>query len=219
MDLYCNPLSAFSHKTKMAFYEKDVTFNEIQVDLFNPDARQRYREFYPLGKVPCLHTPSGVIPESTAIIEWLDQYYQVPKLIPANPDDARQVRLKDRLADLYVTSNVSLLFFQNLKPVEQQDAERIATARRQIQVMYDYFEKELAGKPVAGLFVHGSQLSMADLALLAGLAGAANLESMGRHPNLARYLTLHSQRPSLLAAREGFDEVVARLISGVRGKP
>lgn len=216
MDLYCNPLSTFSHKTKIAFYEKDVSFNEIQIDLFNPEARQRYRELYPLGKVPCLQTPKGLIPESTAIIEWLDQYYQVPKLIPANPDDARQVRLKDRLADLYVTSNVSLLFFQSLKPAEQQDQERIATARRQIQAMYDYFEKELVGKNDRSLFVHGGQLSMADLALLAGLNGAAGFIPLDRHPALARYLALHNQRPAVIEARKGFAEAVERIMASSR---
>lgn len=214
MDLYCNPLSAFSHKTKMAFYEKDVSFNEVQVDLFDPESRQRYRELYPLGKVPCLKTPGGLIPESTAIIEWLDQYYQVPKLIPANPDDARQVRLKDRLADLYLTSNAALLFFQNLKPVEQQDQERIATAKRQIQVMYDEFEKALAGKNDKSLFVHGSQLSMADLALLAGLNGTSGFVALDHHATLARYLALHNQRPSVIEARKGFMEVVEKLMSG-----
>lgn len=216
MDLYCNPLSAFSHKTKMAFYEKDVSFTEKQVDLFDPEGRRRYREFYPLGKVPCLQTPKGLIPESTAIIEWLDQYYQVPKLIPTNPDEARQVRLKDRLADLYITANASLLFFQGLKPEAQRDAERIATARRQIQVMYDYFEKELVGKPATALFVQGSQLSMADLALLAGLAGAAKLETLDRHAHLARYLALHGLRPSVVAARKGFEDAVGRLMGAVR---
>lgn len=214
MDLYCNPLSAFSHKTKVAFYEKDVSFNEVTVDLFNPDARQHYRELYPLGKVPCLKTPSGLIPESTAIIEWLDQYYQVPKLIPANPDDARQVRLKDRLADLYVTSNVSLLFFQSLKPAERQDQERINTARHQIQAMYDYFEIELTGKSDKGLFVHGAQLSMADLALLAGLNGASGFLPLDHHPHLKRYLALHSQRPSVIEARKGFKEAVEGLLAG-----
>jgi glutathione S-transferase len=213
MDLYCNRLSVFSHKAKMAFFEKDVTFNEVQVDMFNPEALKQYREVYPLGKLPCLKTPTGLIPESTAIIEWLDQYYQVPMLIPANPDDARQVRLKDRLADLYVTSNTSLLFFQMLKPADQQDQERIKIARRQLQAMYDYFEKELAGKDDKDLFVHGRQLSMADFALLAGLNGAASFIPLDRHPALARYLALHNQRPSVVEARKGFNEAVGSLLA------
>ncbi len=212
MELYCNPLSSFSHKTKMAFYEKDIAFKEIIVDLFDPQERARYREFYPLGKVPALQTPSGLIPESTTIIEWLDQYYQVPKLIPGNPDEARQVRLKDRLADLYITANVSLLFFQSLKPAEQQDAERIANARRQITVMYDYFERDLTGKPDAGLYVHGGQLTLVDVALLPALMGAEQFESLDRHPNLARYLAAHRERPSLVAARQGLTEAVARMV-------
>ena len=212
MELYCNPLSSFSHKTKMAFYEKDVGFTEILVDLFDTEERQRYRELYPLGKVPCLQTPQGLIPESTAIIEWLDQHYQVPKLIPTNPDDARQVRLKDRLADLYVTSNAALLFFQSLKPAQQQDAERIATARRQINVMYDYFEKELAGTADAELFLHGNHLSLADIALLAGLLGAVKFEPLGNHTQLNRYLSRHSERPALLEARKGLEQAVARLM-------
>jgi Glutathione S-transferase len=216
MDLYCNRLSVFSHKAKMAFFEKDVSFNEVLVDLFSPEALQRFSEIHPLGKVPCLKTPAGVIPESTAIIEWLDQYYQVPKLIPANPDDARQVRLKDRLADWYVTTNTSLLFFQMLKPAEQQDQERISTARRQLQAMYDYFEKELVGKDDKGLFVHGRQLSMADFALLAGLNGAANFIPLDHHPSLARYLALHNQRPSVIEARKGFNEAVGSLLAAAK---
>ena len=216
MDLYCSPLSAFSHKTKIAFYEKGVPFNEIQVDLFDPAARQHYRELYPLGKVPCLSTSSGLIPESTAIIDWLDQYYQVPKLIPANPDDARQVRLKDRFADLYLTSNAAVLFFQTLKPAEQQDQERIATAHQQIQVMYDYFEKELAGKSDQRLFAHGSQLSLADLALVAGLNGTSGFASLDHHPTLARYLMLHNQRSSVSEARKGFNEAVEGVIAASR---
>jgi glutathione S-transferase len=214
MDLYCNPLSAFSHKAKIAFYEKDVNFNEVLVDLFDPEARQKYREVYPLGKVPCLKTPAGLLPESTAIIEWLDQYYQVPKLIPANPDDARQVRLKDRFADLYLTSNAAMLFFQALKPAERQDQERIATAHQQINAMYDYFEKELARKSGSDLFAHGAQLSLADLALIVGLSGTSGFVGLDRHPSLTAYLALHQQRPSVVEARKGFQDIVTRLMGG-----
>ncbi len=219
MDLYCSPLSSFSHKARMAFFEKDVAFSQVTVNLFDPDARQAWWKIYPLGKVPCLRTASGLIGESTSIIEWLDQYYQVPRLIPEKPEEARQVRHKDRLADHYVTENTIMLFLQSLKPEAMRDQDRIANGRRQLRAMFEYFDGELAGKPDDSLFVQGRQLTMADLALITGLMGAVNVQPVDEFPNLGRYIEIHSQRPSLVAARAGFDEALAALYDRMGQQP
>lgn len=216
MDLYFNPMSPYSQKVLMAFYEKDIAFNPLVVNLADPRAREEYRQVHTLGKVPCLKVGEKVLPESTNIVEWLDQHYQVNKLIPTKVEDARQVRLLDRMADLYLAANASLLFFQSIKPTHLQDGERQETARRQITHMYNDLERRLENG--SGPWLMGRQLAMADLSVAAGIAQSVGFVGLDAHPNLAAYLKTWQQRESFVKAREGFEEAVANVVE-VMGRP
>ena len=50
MKLYYNPISTYSQKTLLAFYEKGLEFEPTIVALMDPEAREAYREVYPLGE-------------------------------------------------------------------------------------------------------------------------------------------------------------------------
>ena len=104
MKLYYNPLSSYSQKALIAFYEKGVSFQPELVNLMTPEGRASYQAVFPLGKIPLLKpTEDWMVPESTPIIEYLDDKFpETPRLIPtAGSDLARQVRLMDRTMDLY----------------------------------------------------------------------------------------------------------------------
>ena len=58
-----------------------------------------------MGKVPLLVTDDNLlVPESSNYHQYLDQFEQSRRLIPADPDQARNVRLWDRLANQYLCS-------------------------------------------------------------------------------------------------------------------
>lgn len=211
MDLYLSPISAYSRKVLLAFYEKDVPFNAVEIDLTDAQVRQQYRQLYPLGKVPCLKVGATLVPESSNIIEWLDQHYQVNKLLPAKPEEARVVRNLDSMIDQYVTANAILLFFQSFRPIHLQDAERIETAKVQIAYMYADLERRLNEQPQQWLV--GGQLSMADLSLAAALTISSGIASLDQLPKLAAYLQMWQQRDSFIRAREGFDQAVAKMMA------
>ena len=73
MKLYYFPLSTYSQKVLTALYEKGAEFESEQVRLFDEAERERYREIYPLGRIPLLVLDDGhLIPESSIIVEYLD---------------------------------------------------------------------------------------------------------------------------------------------------
>src|SRR5262245_47765098 len=102
MKLYFSPVSSYSQKVLMAFYEKNLAFEPIIVNLMDPKGREEYLKIYPIGTVPFLkdEAKDWIVPESSNIIEYIDAKYPGgPKLIPDDADAARMVRLRDRFFD------------------------------------------------------------------------------------------------------------------------
>lgn len=209
MDLYYSPVSAFSHKVRMAFFEKKVDFNPIVVNLADQSVRQEYCNLYPLGKVPCLKTANEIVGESTNIIEWLDNHYQVGKLIPEKAEDARQVRYWDRIADQYISQNAILLFFQGLKAEANQDPERIAIASRQIGIAYSMLEAAL--REHGGDFLVADRLTLADISVACGLVVSQGFVALDQHPLVRSLLSRVQQRDTFVLAREGFESAVTAI--------
>ena len=198
MKLYYHPISTYSQKVLIALYEKDMAFEREIVQLMDPDARDRYREIYPLGKVPVLALDTGrLIPESTIIIEYLEGLGGTP-LIGGDADQQRQVRFNDRMLDLYLNENVAALLFQGMKAEEQRDQERIARANFQIDTMYSLMEHELGEQE----FAAGSEFSMADCAAAPAVFYAQQVASFDGHENICAYWDRLNTRPSIQKVQE-----------------
>ncbi len=215
MQLYYHPISSFSHKVRMGLEEKAVAYECVPVILTDTEARKVFRARYPLGKVPLLVEGDMRLGESTAIIEWLDIHHPAPRLVPEDAELARQTRYWDRMVDLYLLSNQSMLFFQSLKPLEQQDRERIATAEYQVKTVMDMLEARLASQE--GEYVVGDALSLADLGLLVFLDSASLKGALKSYPALSGYFERHQSRPSLRTARATFMEGVAMMKKAFAG--
>lgn len=105
MELYYFPISPFSQKVQLALELKGYEYERKSVFPFSPEERSAYREIYPLGKIPLLKDCEKLIPEASIIVEYLDNLGQGVQLIPVDPEEAREVRLKDRLVDSYLSAN------------------------------------------------------------------------------------------------------------------
>ena len=103
--LYYHPLASFCWKVLIPLYENDTPFSGQIVDLMDEAAAAAFRQVWPLGKFPVLRDDARdlTVAESSTIIEYLDQHHAGrTRLLPADPDLARETRLRDRLYDLYV---------------------------------------------------------------------------------------------------------------------
>src|ERR1700720_68782 len=105
LELYFHPLSSFCQKVLIAFYENDTRFVPHIVNLADESAAAEFKKIWPIGKFPVLRDEARdrTVPESSIIIEYLDQHYPgKTKFIPDDADAARQMRLRDRYFDLHI---------------------------------------------------------------------------------------------------------------------
>lgn len=193
MKLYYNPISTYSQKTLLAFYEKGLEFEPNIVALMDPEAREAYREVYPLGKIPCLVLDDGhIIPESSIIIEYIDNMAE-PRLIDGDAEQTRKIRFKDRMLDLYLNDSVVTLLFQSMKPEKQKDQERIDTAKFRVDTIYSFMEHELGQNQYA----QGNTFTMADCAAAPALFYAELLAPFAEHKNISAYWERLKERESV----------------------
>ncbi len=194
MKLHYNAVSSYCQKTLMAFYEKNVPFERVIIDLMSDEARAEYKELYPIGKVPLLLTDDDrMIPESSIIIEYIDTYYtDGPKLIPNDPEEGRKVRFRDRMVDLYLMDSIVSLLFESWKPAEKRDPALIEKMQYRAGVMYGFIEHDLEDKT----WIAGNEFTIADCAAAPALFYARQIYAFDGFPHITAYWERLSGRDS-----------------------
>ncbi|MCW9045776.1 MAG: glutathione S-transferase family protein [Alphaproteobacteria bacterium] len=189
MKLYYAPISTFSQKVLLAFYEKGIEFEPEIVNLMDPEERAKYRELYPIGKIPLLFpTEDHMIAESSIIVEYLENHYpQGPKLIPDDPDLARQVRFMDRMNDLYLNKPIFTMIFADGKPEKE-----IEDAKRYIDCSYHHLNSRLENNT----WLMGDDFTMADCAAIPPLFYAQKAYPFTDYPNIVAYFARAMERDS-----------------------
>ncbi len=211
MELYFSYPSPYCQKVLIALYEKKLGFVGKLVNLMDPADRAEYQAIYPMGKVPLLITDDNkALPESSIIIEYLDQLQAAPRLIPADDELARSVRLWDRLADQYLCAPVMNMLFESRKPAAQQDAADIERWSRQLGTMYRMVDDQLARFP----YLAGMEFSMADCAAIPALYYSSQFASLKGFPRLAAYFESLMLRASVMRVIDDAAPHVKALLEG-----
>lgn len=196
LKLYLHPLSSYCWKTILAFYENGTPFEPLIVDLGNAAERAALARLWPFAKFPVLRDEARdrTVPESSIIIEYLAQHYPgATPLLPADADQARETRLRDRFYDLHVHEHMQKIVGDRLRPEGQRDSLGVERARAQLRIAYGMIEQDMAGRTWAT----GEAFSMADCAASPALYYANKVQPLGEsHPNTAAYLGRLTQRPA-----------------------
>ncbi|CDF85762.1 Maleylacetoacetate isomerase [Pseudomonas knackmussii B13] len=87
MDLYTYYRSTSSYRVRIALALKGLDARHLPVNLLQGEHRQdAYRAINPQGRVPALRTDEGeLLVQSPAIIEYLEERFPEPALLPADP--------------------------------------------------------------------------------------------------------------------------------------
>jgi glutathione S-transferase len=195
LTLHFHPLSSFCWKVLIALYENDTPFTAHSVDLGNESERAALLKLWPIGKFPVLRDDAQdrTIPESSIIIEYLDnQYPGRTRFIPADGKAALQTRLRDRFYDLYVHLPMQKVVGDRLRPEGAKDPHGVDEAKARLQSCYGMIEREIASKTWA----MGEAFSIADCAAAPALFYASKVVPFGDgHKNVAAYLERLKARP------------------------
>jgi glutathione S-transferase len=224
LTLYFHPLASFCHKVLIALYENDTPFKGHIVDLMDEGSSARFLAVWPVGKMPVLRDESTdrTIPETTIIIEYLDQLYPSRRpLLPVGEDARLDARLWDRFFDLYVQVPMQKIVVDRLRAEGEHDPRGVTEARATLRTAYAMLERRMAGKTWA----IGEDFTIADCAAAPALFYAGIVEPFAQsHPNVAAYFARLLARPSfkrvIAEARPYFqffpfkDDMPAHLLEG-----
>jgi glutathione S-transferase/GST-like protein len=102
--------NANSGKPMLALMEKGVAFNSHYLDLLKFDQHQpEYLAINPQGTIPAMVHGERVLTESTAIMEYVDEAFPGPKLMPDDPRDRWRIRWWMKLMDQWLGPSFSMI--------------------------------------------------------------------------------------------------------------
>src|SRR4051794_6007250 len=85
--------SSCSWRVRWALAIKGVKYESAHVNLLkNEQSTPQYRKKNPLGFVPCLEADGVAMGESLAIMEWIEENYPTPPLLPHDTFQRQKVR-------------------------------------------------------------------------------------------------------------------------------
>lgn len=224
LTLYIHPLASFCHKVLIALYENGTPFRAETVDLGDPGSAAAHMERWPVGKIPVLFDgeTKRVIPETSIIIEYLQEHHPGPvTLLPADNEARLEARLWDRFFDLYVNVPVGKIVTDRIRPEGKSDPFGVAEARSLLCTAYGMIDRQMS----AHKWAIGDDFTLADCAAAPALFYASIVQPFGDDQHhLARYLDQLMERPSvkrvIAEARPYFsmfpyrDQMPARYLNG-----
>jgi len=130
--------SPFSRKARIAILEKGVgdqfEWIEVAPSLSPLNPKAQLDEHNPLGKVPTLITSEGeVVIDSRVIVEYLDQRFPVPRLLPQEPQLRLALLQVQALADGIIEASIAFRYESTLRPIENRSADWCAAMERKIE--------------------------------------------------------------------------------------
>ena len=108
MKLYSVDLSPYAARLRMQIYAKgitDIAFEQPAADWGMP----KFRERFPIGRIPLLDIDGDTIPESEVIAEYLEEIYPEPSLLGNTPRETAHIRLLARIGEIYIINNTFTL--------------------------------------------------------------------------------------------------------------
>ena len=104
--------SGTSYRVRIALNLKGLDYEQAPHDLrAGAQHEPAYRAINPQGLVPALEVDGRVITQSPAILEWLEERYPEPALLPADPDARATVRAMAAViaCDIHPLNNLRVL--------------------------------------------------------------------------------------------------------------
>ena len=183
--------SSAAYRVRIALNLKGLDAEQVSVHLVRDGGEQHseaYRSVNPNGLVPALVHNGVTLSNSLAVIEYLDELFPEPPLLPSDAASRARVRqISQAIAcDIHPLQNLRVL--QYAARGEEDEGKAMADwARHWIEIGFDGLEAQLAQEEATGKFCHGDEVTLADLCLVPQMGNARRFEvDLARYPTLTR---------------------------------
>ncbi|MEO8606120.1 MAG: glutathione S-transferase family protein [bacterium] len=198
--LYEHPLSPYAQKVKIALLEKSVPFEATIPDLFG-GGEPAFRAANPRREVPALIDDDVAVFDSTIILEYLEDRWPHPPMLPDGAAARARVRQIEEMCDTYYEAiNWALYEVRVFQRATGELAERLlARASEQTVGANAWLERQLGN----AVWFNGERFGWGDLAA----APVVHAAAMSGNPPpdgsaLSGWLERVRQRPSVATTFE-----------------
>jgi glutathione S-transferase len=180
--LYDAARCPYCARVRIVLAEKGVELEVVEIDL--SDRPAWLYEKNATGRVPVVEEDGRPLPESAVIMEFLEERYPEPPLLPADPADRAAVRL---------------LIFRDKELTDPYYAFRRGEegAPEALEAALAALDLQLAQRP----FLGGAEYGLADIAYVPWLLRARDMlgVDLAGFPSVAAWLARLGERPAIAA--------------------
>ena len=198
--------SSAAYRVRIGLNLKGLAHDIVPVHLLHDGGQQHsdvYRSINPQQLVPVLGHGNRRLSQSLAILEYLDEVWPTPPLLPSTSRERHRVRALSQLVacDIHPLTNLRVLqYFEREWNVPQP--ERDEWVRHWILEGFAAAEAMVAEHPSTGTFCEGNTPSMADCCLIPQVYNARRFGvDMAQFPTLQRIEATCLELPAFDAAR------------------
>jgi glutathione S-transferase len=211
LTLYEHPLSAYAMKVKMALLEKALEFQAIVPEgMATGTTGGAFVEASPRAEIPALIDGDVKVFDSTIILEYLEDKWPNPALLPQGPAQRARVRMIEDVMDgLYEPNNWGIMEVIRFKRASGALADKlVGHAKSNIDQLQHWLDGQLSGKP----WFNGDSFGWGDIACAPYInRSAANGYTPPAGSQLSAWLARVNQRPSVAKVIAQMREVLANL--------
>jgi glutathione S-transferase/RNA polymerase-associated protein len=196
--LYEHPMSPYAQKVKIAMREKGLEFELAAPSGLGTGAvlQGDFASISPCGEVPALVDGEVAIFDSTIILEYLEDRFPTPGMLPASPAERARVRMVEEVMDSHFEPIAwGLAELNYFRRAEGELAETLrASAKTQTEGFFAWLERELGERE----WFNGEAFGWGDLSVVPYLNRSL---AVGHPPprgsKLSAWLERANARPSV----------------------
>ncbi|MDN5865619.1 MAG: maleylacetoacetate isomerase [Gammaproteobacteria bacterium] len=189
MQLYGYWRSSTAYRIRIALNIKGIEAEQRFVNLREGEqGGESHRRRNPLGRVPVLVDGDATLTQSLAILEYLDERYPEPPLLPDDAIDRARVRALAQVVgcDIHPLDNLSVLKYLQSE-LGASDEQKLEWYRHWVKQGFDALETMLAGDERTDRFCHGDKPGLADVCLVPQVYNARRFDcDLETYPTITR---------------------------------
>jgi len=211
LTLYEHPLSAYAMKVKMALLEKNLQFDAIVPEgLANGSAGGSFVDASPRAEVPALIDGDVQLFDSTVILEYLEDKWPTPALLPETPAERARVRMIEDIMDsLYEPNNWGLMEVRGFKRASGPLADKlVAFSQANIRQLQGWLDSQLGDRT----WFNGNTFGWGDVAVAPYVNRSAAVDlGPAKGTRLAAWFARANERASVAKVIDQMKQVMANL--------